>query len=386
MAAQSSSEKLIGVILVACILVSLAVANSAASDFFFMIMHADIPIGIGDLKLEKTLEHWINDGLMSIFFLLAGLEIKREILKGELSGFRKAALPVIAAIGGMLIPALIFSSFNWGKATSHGWAIPMATDIAFAIGIMALVGKAAPQPLKIFLIALAIVDDIGAILVIAIFYSSTIDYQYLLYAILLLGVLLAANRYGIGHLWFYLIPGILLWFFVYKSGIHSTISGVLLAMTIPLETKSGKRPLVILEHHLLQPVYFVVLPLFVLVNTAIVLKADAISQVISPVGFGILFGLIIGKPMGVLLFSWAGVKARLAQLPGSVSIMQLTGAGFLAGIGFTMSIFIALLSFEDKLQHDVSKMAILMASALAAITGFLILKIYSDKSKLVNDL
>lgn len=372
MATKFNTEKLIGFVLIACVILSLIIANSPLSEYFFSIMHFDVPVGIGRYKLEKSVEHWINDGLMSIFFLLAGIEIKRELMHGELSEVKKAALPVIAAIGGMTVPAMIFLAFNFNKVSVQGWAIPMATDIAFAIGIMALVGKYAPPSLRIFLIALAIVDDIGAIIVIALFYSTHIDFTYLLLAAGVMIFLIAMNRLNVSRIFFYVLPGILLWFLVYKSGIHATISGVLLAFTIPYETNKGSRLIAKLEHALLKPVYFIVLPLFALVNTAIILKPEAISQIVSPLGIGIFAGLFLGKPLGIVSFSLLGIRSGLVKMPHKTTVHTLIAAGCLAGIGFTMSIFIALLSFNDAGMHDTSKMAILIASTFSALTGYIL--------------
>lgn len=378
MSHQPNSERLIGIVLISCVVISLLIANSPFSEYFFRLMHFKIPIGIGKDSLIKTFEHWINDGLMSVFFLLAGLEIKRELLSGQLSTLKKAILPVVAAAGGMFMPACIFALFNMGKTTIHGWAIPMATDIAFAIGILALVGKHAPVSLKIFLVALAIVDDIGAILVIALFYSHSLSINFLLQAMVVIGFLVMLNRLNVSNPALYFLPGIVLWLFIYKSGIHATISGVMLAFTIPYETIYGKKPIARIEHMLMKPVYFIILPLFVLVNTAIVLKPEAMVQIVSPMGIGIILGLLIGKPIGILIFSLTSIKFGWAQMPQGLTVKQLTGAGFLAGIGFTMSIFIALLSFSDSLQHDIAKMSILLASVLAALTGYYILR-FSNK-------
>lgn len=358
-------------------------ANSPLGNYLLRFFHLEIPVGIGRFKMYKTVEHWINDGLMSIFFLLAGLEIKRELLHGELSSFKKASLPVLAALGGMLVPALIFSLVNLGEYTIRGWAIPMATDIAFAIGVLAIAGKYVPRTLKVFLIALAIVDDIGAILVIAFFYSSTLAINYLLYAIVILAVMLLYNFLNIRYVSLYVINGIVLWYFIYMSGIHSTIAGVLMAFTIPYKTNDGFKPLHKIEHAIINPVNFVVLPLFALVNTAIVLNLEMFSSFLTPLSIGIFLGLVAGKPIGILLFSYLGIKTGISHLPHQVSWLQMAGAGALAGIGFTMSIFIGLLSFNDLAHQTISKIAVLAASTASAFIGFYLLKYASEKQKTI---
>jgi NhaA family Na+:H+ antiporter len=297
---------------------------------------------------------------MSIFFLLVGLEIKREILTGELSSPKKAALPIFAAVGGMLVPALIYIILNLNSPTSSGWGIPMATDIAFALGVLSLLGKRIPFSLKIFLTALAIADDLGAILVIA--YSAGI-------LILLLGM----NKMGVKRLVFYIIPGVFLWYFVHHSGIHATIAGVLLALTIPANKVKKISLLENLEHKIVRPVNFIIMPIFALANTNIRFEKTMLDGLTSPLGLGIIFGLIIGKPLGVTLFSWLSVKFGLANLPVGATWKHIIGLGMLAGIGFTMSIFIALLSLQDPTYQVEAKFAILAASICSGITGFLFL-------------
>ncbi|NIJ52285.1 NhaA family Na+:H+ antiporter [Dyadobacter arcticus] len=309
---------------------------------------------------------------MAIFFLLVGLEIKREMVEGELSSFKKASLPIIAALGGVLAPAAIYFAFNQGTETAGGWGIPMATDIAFAIAIISMLGKKVPSSLKIFLSALAIVDDLMAILVIAIFYSNDIHYTYLMYAVGIFIFLLLLNKLGVKNLSAYLIPGIFIWYFVHHSGVHATIAGVLTAFAIPTTPDSIESPLEKLEHILVNPVNFVIMPIFALANTNIRLEAGMVSGLTTVLGLGIIAGLVLGKPFGITLFSWLAVKTRVGKMPKHASWMHIAGVGMLGGIGFTMSIFIALLSFSGKqLILSEAKFAILTASIISGILGYL---------------
>jgi len=368
------SEQIGGIILICCVIISLSIANSSAGDAFQDIL--DIKIGYSNafLNLEYPVSLWINDGLMSIFFLLVGLEIKREILTGELSSPKKAALPIFAAVGGMVVPALIYIILNLNSPTRSGWGIPMATDIAFALGVLSLLGKRIPFSLKIFLTALAIADDLGAILVIAIFYTNQLHWIQLAYSAGILTLLLSMNKMGVKRLVFYIIPGVFLWYFVHHSGIHATIAGVLLALTIPANKVKKSSPLENLEHKIVRPVNFIIMPIFALANTNIRFEKTMLDGLTSPLGLGIIFGLIIGKPLGVTLFSWLSVKFGLANLPVGATWKHITGLGMLAGIGFTMSIFIALLSLQDPTYQVEAKFAILAASIFSGIMGFLFLK------------
>lgn len=368
------SGKIGGLLLLICVVISLWIANSAEKQNFIDFLAQNIGIHLGALHLTYSISAWVNDGLMAIFFLLVGLEIKRELIEGELSSLQKASLPVLAAIGGMIIPALIYFFFNKGEETASGWGIPMATDIAFALAIIALLGKSVPASLKIFLAALAIADDLGAILVIAIFYTAQIHWDYLLMAGGVFALLLALNYFKVTSLWFYLIPGLFLWYFVHHSGIHATIAGVLLAFTIPTNDTNIESPLEKLEHFLTAPVNFLIMPIFALANTNITFQKEMVNGLISPLGFGIICGLFLGKTIGVTLFSWFAVKIKLAKLPSGANWKHVAGVGMLAGIGFTMSIFISLLSFNNVDHVIEAKFAILCASIISGLFGFIYLK------------
>src|SRR5690606_22157627 len=334
-----------GFILLTCVVISLTIANSGLGEGYEALLGTQIGRDFGSIHLRYSLLMWINDGLMAIFFLLVGLEIKRELVEGELSSPAKAALPIIAATGGVVVPASIYAFFNSGTETVHGWGIPMATDIAFALAIITMMGKKVPVSLKIYLAALAIVDDLMAILVIALFYTSDLHTTYLLYAfgVLLLPVLF--NRLGYKNLALYLIPGAFAWYFVHHSGVHATIAGVLTAMTIPVKTKDGASPLEKLEHSIANPVNFIIMPLFALANTNITIHSEMVDGLFTPLGLGIILGLFLGKPIGISLATWLSVKMKLCKLPTRATWAQIFGVGMLGGIGFTMSIFIAMLSF-----------------------------------------
>ncbi|WP_316831896.1 Na+/H+ antiporter NhaA [Pedobacter aquatilis] len=375
------SEKTGGILLLTCVAISLILANTSAKVSFTNFL--DITIGFG--AINYSILTWINDALMAIFFLLVGLEIKRELAEGELSSVKSAALPVIAAIGGMLLPAMIYSSLNKGTSTAGGWGIPMATDIAFALAIIGLLGKNVPPSLKIFLAALAIVDDLGAIIVIAIFYTSQIHFQYLTLAAGILVLLGLMNHFGVKNLVYYLIPGIFLWYCIHHSGIHATIAGVLLAFTIPTGKTAKTSPLQKLEHALTKPVNYLIMPLFALANTNITFHKEMIQGLISPLGLGIIMGLFAGKTIGVTLFSWIAVKLKWANLPVNAGWKHLIGLGMLAGIGFTMSIFIALLSFNNPQHISEAKFAILTASVIAGLIGFVFLKSINKEKILVKE-
>lgn len=371
-----------GIFLLICVLISLSIANSGWSEGFKEILNFELGFNTASLHLKYPILLWINDGLMAIFFLLVGLEIKREIIEGELSSFTQASLPVLAAVGGVIVPALIYFFFNNGDLqTAKGWGIPMATDIAFALGILSLLGSKVPSGLKIFLAALAIVDDLIAILVIALFYSSELNFLYLGYAGALFVLLLIFNRMGIKNLLFYLIPGVVIWYFIHHSGIHATIAGVLVAITLPTNEEDTDSPLEKLEHALTRPVNFIIMPIFALVNTNITFESGMIEGLASNLGLGIVLGLFLGKPIGIFVMSWLSVKLKIAELPEFTTWTHVLGLGLLGGIGFTMSIFMALLSFGDVMHQNEAKFAILIASTIAGISGFCILSLYNKKQK-----
>ena len=362
-----NSEKTGGILLVVVTIISLLIANSAWQEGYIHFWHIDIS--------GHSIVHWINDGLMAIFFLLIGLELKREIYKGELSNIKKASLPIFGALGGMLIPAGIFLLLNFGTETQSGAGIPMATDIAFAIGILSLLGSRVPASLKVFLTALAVIDDLGAILVIAIFYTTSLSFLNLFIALGIFGSLLILKRMKVLSLIPYLIGGVVMWYFMLHSGVHATITGVLLAFTIPLGMGKERSPSDKLEHILHKPVAYFILPLFAIANTSIAIGGDWLSGLEQPGSLGIILGLLVGKPLGVFIFSFIGVALGLSALPKKLNWKNIIGVGFLAGIGFTMSIFITLLAFDSAQVIDNSKIAILLASLLAGTIGFLFLKI-----------
>jgi NhaA family Na+:H+ antiporter len=378
------SEQIGGVILIICVIVSLIIANSNLGAAFENLLSTKIGFSSLAIPLEFSVSLWINDGLMAIFFLLVGLEIKREIIEGELSSPQKAAMPIFAALGGMIFPASIYALINSNTPTIDGWGIPMATDIAFALGVISLLGKRVPSSLKIFLAALAIADDLGAILVIAIFYTNELHWMQLLYSAGILIALIALNRFGVKKLIYYIIPGIFLWYFVHHSGIHATIAGVLIALTIPTNTVKEESPLEKLEHLLVRPVNFLIMPIFALANTNIRFENKMIDGLSSPLGLGIICGLALGKPIGVSLFSWLSVKSGMAKLPNKVNWKHIFGLGLLAGIGFTMSVFIALLSFSTTEYQIQAKFAILVSSVLAGISGYVFLSSLNNKKTMVS--
>ncbi|KIA86069.1 Na+/H+ antiporter NhaA [Kaistella jeonii] len=363
-----------GIVLIVCVGLSLMIANSSMGASFQELLNQKI--GTEIFHLNYPLSIWINDGLMAIFFLLVGLEIKREIVEGELSTFKSASLPIVAALGGMVVPALIYYAFNYRTDYAKGWAIPMATDIAFSLAIISMLGRKVPLSLKIFLAALAIVDDLGAIVVIAIFYTDQIHWNYLALSGLMVAILAILNFLNFKKHIFYLIPGIFLWYFMHHSGIHATIAGVLLAFTIPTNISTTEiSPLEKLEQKLHIPVNFLIMPLFALANTNIKFKEGMVDGLFSNFGYGVILGLILGKIIGINLFSWIFIKLKISSLPDKSSWSQMLGAGLLAGIGFTMSIFIALLSFKNHPEiQDEAKFAILVASIIAGISGYSLLK------------
>lgn len=368
----TENEQASGLVLMFCTIVSILLANSPFGKEYLDFWHAKIGFETGSIALKYSVEHWINDGLMAIFFLLIGLEIERELYIGELSSFKKASLPIFAALGGMLVPALFHFMFNYGTPTQKGFGIPMATDIAFVLGMLALLKDKVPTSLKIFLTALAIVDDLGAILVIAIFYVSDFSFTYLMLSFVVFGFLLLLNRMGVTRLVFYIIPGVFMWYFMLKSGVHATLAGVLLAFAIPFGDGSKSSISYKLQHNLHVPVAFGIVPLFALANTGIVFAGDWLAGLASSNVLGIFSGLFLGKPIGISLFSFAAIALGISKLPPQVRRRHIVGAGFLAGIGFTMSTFITLLAFKDAEVIQSAKLGILLTSLLAGIVGFAI--------------
>ncbi|MBD0724025.1 Na+/H+ antiporter NhaA [Flavobacterium sp. L1I52] len=360
------SEKSSGIALIACTLTSLFLANSNFGDSYQDLFH--IKIG------SHSIGHWINDGLMAIFFLLIGLELEREIYKGELSNIKNAMLPIFAALGGIVVPAGLYLFFNYGTPTQSGAGIPMATDIAFALGILSLLGNRVPVTLKIFLTALAVIDDLGAIIIIAIFYTKSLSILNLGIALGIFILLLAFNRLKVRNLIPYLIGGVIMWYFMLNSGIHATITGVLLAFAIPFGNGDKNSTSYILQHFLHKPVAFIILPVFALANTAILLSGNIQETLSENYSIGILLGLIAGKPLGIFILSYATVKLGFCKLPPGISWKSIFGVGLLAGIGFTMSIFITLLAFENETIINNAKLVILISSLTAGILGFFTLK------------
>jgi Na+:H+ antiporter, NhaA family len=371
------SEKSSGFVLIGCTIISLLLANSYLGGDIQHFIHSYIDLSFAGLKLNYSIEHWVNDGLMTIFFLLVGLEIERQLYIGELSAIKNAMLPLLAAVGGMIVPAFIHFLFNANSDAQSGFGIPMATDIAFALGILSLAGNRVPLSLKIFLTALAIIDDLGAISVIAIFYSEGFNPGYFFAAILIYVILFIMGKFKVYQLWLYLLPGLIMWYCMMQSGIHATISGVLLAFAIPFLKEDKESPSFKLQHALHYPVAFIILPLFALVNTSIIIPSNALQGLFSNNSLGIIAGLIAGKFIGIMLISWLAVKTGIAGLPTGTSWKLLSGAALLAGIGFTMSIFITNLAFSDQSLIVSSKLAILVASFIAAIAGLVVL--FSNK-------
>jgi NhaA family Na+:H+ antiporter len=408
-----------GVVLLACATLALAWANSPWSESYFHLWEVRIGMRIGGRALDLSLHHWINDGLMAVFFFVVGLEIKREMRVGELSSPRQAALPIAGALGGMIVPALIYVMLNAGGPGSPGWGIPMATDIAFALGVLALLGPRVPVALKIFLTALAIADDIGAVLVIAVFYTSELSGTSLVAGASIVALLVALNALGVRRPAAYVVPGVLLWLAFLYSGVHATVAGVVLAMTIPSRTRVNEEeflfrargaidefdaacqpgetvltnraqqeaiealehasedvqtPLLVMEHKLHGVVAFLIMPLFALANAGVALGGGLLGALSVPVTAGIVLGLVLGKPLGITLFAWLAVRFGLATLPAQASWRALHGVSWLGGIGFTMSLFIAGLAFADPSLLDSAKVGILSASLLAGVAGWVMLR------------
>ncbi|MCB1307037.1 MAG: Na+/H+ antiporter NhaA [Leptospiraceae bacterium] len=406
-----------GILLLISAALAVGLTNSQWGPMFQSFWQTPLGGQVGNYALQKPIVLWVNDGLMAVFFLLVGLEIKRELLVGELSDMRAAALPIAAAVGGMVVPAGIYLSINGTEQNAEGWAIPMATDIAFSLGILALCGRRLPVTIKIFLTALAIVDDVGAVLVIALFYTASIQIELLVAAGIIFFILFGFNRVGVRSLWFYLIPGLVVWFLFLKSGVHATIAGILLAQLIPVQTRTDtnafttdmrqlidrfaqngqpgrhiitqpdrqqslhlmrercnaiETPLEKLEHALLLPVSFLIMPVFALANAGF--SFDSFSEItLGGVFPAVALGLALGKPIGIVVFTYAAIRLGLARMPAGTGFGHILGAGLLAGIGFTMSLFIAGLAFEDK-TLEITRAAIIMGSLLAGISGFLLLR------------
>lgn len=365
-----------GIVLLAAALLALAVKNSSLGDIYDVVL--DIPLGIRTqaFSLHKPLLLWINDGLMAIFFFLVGLEIKRELLQGELSTFGSAALPAIAALGGMAVPALIYTGINWGDAAAlRGWAIPSATDIAFAVGILALLGSRVPASLKVFLLALAILDDLGAILIIAVFYAAKLAMVPLVLALAGIGLLVTLNARGVTRFWPYLLAGVFIWVCILKSGLHATLAGVIVALAIPLTSADGNGPSLLerLEDRLHAWVAFGVVPIFAFANAGVSLAGMTLGSLVAGVPLGIALGLFIGKPVGIFAATWFAVVSGLASRPRGATWMQVLGVGMLGGIGFTMSLFIGMLAFTDAGRAAELRLGVLTGSLLSAIAGYLML-------------
>lgn len=415
-----------GLVLLICTVIALVVANVPALQHLQELWHIEAGFSIGNFKIEMSVMHWINDALMAVFFFVVGLEIKREMLVGELSSVKKATLPIFAALGGMLVPAAIYAIFNHGTPTSNGWGIPMATDIAFAVGVISILGKRCPSALKIFLLALAIVDDLGAIIVLALFYPShELNFVFMGLALVVFLILILFNKMKVNSLYVYMMFGLVLWYFVFRSGIHATIAGVLLAITIPSKTTINEVRFFVKVKHLLEkfkengnsevevlanpkqmevihdineevdainplmhrfesalhPIsHFLIIPLFALANAGVTLDGSILQMSPMPaVVPGIFFGLLLGKPIGITLFSYISVKTRLAELPGGVPWKQIFAIGMVAGIGFTMSIFVDNLAFSDPVHLNLGKAAILVTSFVSAICGMLAVLLTTKK-------
>lgn len=370
----SESGKLGGVLLILATLFSISITNSSCGESYVEFWHQEI----GNSFISIQLGHWVNDLLMAVFFFLVGLEIKRELIIGELSSFKKVMLPLFAALGGMIFPSLIFFAFNSGSENLRGWAIPTATDIAFSLGILSLLGNRVPLSLKVFLTALAIIDDLGGILIIAVFYTSEIHFTYLLLSLAVMAILFLLNKFNVNNFIFYFIPMLFLWYFIYKSGIHATIAGVVSAIFIPVN-KVEKY-----EHVLHKPVNYIILPIFALANTTILLSAESFPNLFSNLGIGIILALFIGKTLGVSSFVYISIKTKICVLQENTTMKHIIGVAMLAGIGFTMSLFFSVLSFNNQESADVSKLAIIIGSSLSAVCGLVFLSKVLKKENVAN--
>ncbi|MDC3020176.1 Na+/H+ antiporter NhaA [Candidatus Pelagibacter sp.] len=371
-----------GLILLFAAIIALIVSNSNLSDLYFSTLNKYLFLGINNFGLKLSVLHWINDALMAIFFFFVTLEIKREFLQGELSNIKQALLPIIAAVGGMLVPALFYVFINFGDSeTMNGWAIPSATDIAFSLGVLSLLGKRVPLSLKVFLTALAIIDDLGAIVIIALFYSGDLSIKYLSLMLLAFVVLLVINKFNIKKFLPYLIVGIFLWDFTHNSGIHATIAGVLLAMTIPHRKKDKDFSLLIKIEHAISPyVAFGIMPLFAFANAGVSLEGLSFASLLDKVPLGILLGLFVGKQLGVFVFSYVSIKMKIAQMPNNSNWFNFYGVGVLTGIGFTMSLFVGNLAFVENMQYmDGVKIGVLTGSLLSTLFGYFLILLTPNK-------
>ena len=371
-----------GLILLFAAVIALIISNSDFSDLYFITLNKYLFLGITNFGLKLSVLHWINDALMAIFFFFVTLEIKREFLQGELSNLKQALLPIIAAVGGMLVPALFYVFINFGDSeTLNGWAIPSATDIAFSLGVLSLLGKRVPLSLKVFLTALAIIDDLGAIVIIALFYSGDLSIKYLSLMLLAFIILLAINKFNIKKFLPYLIVGIFLWDFTHNSGIHATIAGVLLAMTIPHRKKEKDFSLLIKIEHAISPyVAFGIMPLFAFANAGVSLEGLSFASLLDKVPLGILLGLFVGKQLGVFVFSYISIKLKIAQMPNNSNWFNFYGVGVLTGIGFTMSLFVGNLAFVESMQYmDGVKIGVLTGSLLSTLFGYFLILLTPNK-------
>ncbi len=371
-----------GLVLLFSAIIALIISNSNYADLYFETLNQYLFLGVNNVGLKLSVLHWINDALMAIFFFFVTLEIKREFIQGELSNIKQAMLPIIGAVGGMLVPALIYVVININDATTlNGWAIPSATDIAFSLGVLSLLGSRVPLSLKVFLTALAIIDDLGAILIIALFYSGDLNFKYLTLMLVSFIALLVLNKYNIKKFLPYLIVGILLWDFTHNSGIHATIAGVLLAITIPHRKKEKDFSLLIkLEHGISPYVAFGIMPLFAFANAGVSLEGLSFSSLLNKVPLGILLGLFVGKQIGVFLFSYISIKLKFAQLPSNSNWYNLYGVGVLTGIGFTMSLFVGNLAFVENVQYmDGVKIGVLTGSLLSTLFGYFLILLTPNK-------
>ena len=369
-----------GLVLLFAAIIALFVSNSELASIYYDILNSYFALGFGEFKLKLSILHWINDVLMAIFFFLVSLEIKREFIQGELSNPKQASLPIIAAVGGMLVPALIYVAINYGNSeTLKGWAIPSATDIAFSLGVLSLLGKRVPISLKVFLTALAIIDDLGAIVIIAFFYSGKIQAMYLILMLVSIIILIIFNRLNIRSFIPYLIVGIFLWDFTHSSGIHATIAGVLLALTIPHKDKKNKNShknsmLIKLEHAISPYVAFGIMPIFAFANAGVSLEGLSVATLMNPVPLGILCGLFFGKQFGVFIFSYVSIKLKFAEMPNDSDWLKLYGVGVLTGIGFTMSLFVGNLAFVETTQYlSGVKIGVLLGSLASTLFGYMLI-------------
>ena len=371
-----------GLVLLFAAIIALFISNSNLADLYFSTLNKYLFIGINNFGLKLSVIHWINDALMAIFFFFVTLEIKREFLQGELSNIKQALLPIIAAVGGMLVPALFYVFINFGDSeTLKGWAIPSATDIAFSLGVLSLLGKRVPLSLKVFLTALAIIDGLGAIVIIALFYSGDLSIKYLLLMLAAFVILLLINKFNIKKFLPYLIVGLFLWDFTHNSGIHATIAGVLLAMTIPHRKKEKDFSLLIKIEHAISPyVAFGIMPLFAFANAGVSLEGLTFGSLLNKVPLGILLGLFVGKQLGVFIFSYVSIKTKIAQMPSDTSWYNFYGVGVLTGIGFTMSLFVGNLAFVENIQYmDGVKIGVLTGSLLSTLFGYFLILLTPNK-------